>query len=221
MNQHDVVIPRLLKRKRPIILDLGSHDGTAMLPLLAKLDHPRIFSFEPDPRTINLLRARMTGRVEIFEMAVGAFDGETDFHLSMRPDLGPFNPIGWCSGSTHKPTGHLTCWPGVEFNETVKVQVRTLDTIAKLTGVDHVDLIWADTQGAEADIIKGGAATLAVTEYFMTEVAGVPNSREGAFGPIFEGQPVLPELLAMLPGWELLWTGDIDIFLRNAHYRRK
>ena len=49
-------------------------------------------------------------------------------------------------------------------------------------------------QGAEGDMIAGGQATLARTRYLYTEYSNEE---------IYEGEPTLETLLAMLPNFQL------------------
>jgi 2-O-methyltransferase len=44
-----------------------------------------------------------------------------------------------------------------------------LDDWAALSGVEAVDFIWADVQGAEGDLIAGATNVLSNTKYFYTE----------------------------------------------------
>ncbi len=69
-----------------------------------------------------------------------------------------------------------------------------------------VDFIWADTQGAEADLIEGGRETLRRTRYFYTEYYECE---------MYEGQKPLRELLKMLPDFTVVARYDNDILLRN------
>ena len=78
--------------------------------------------------------------------------------------------------------------------------------------MDAVDFIWADVQGAEADLVLGGRETLKRTRFFYTEY----SNRE-----LYEGQADLGQLLAMLPDFELVhrYQGEVhqyqgDVLLR-------
>ncbi len=74
--------------------------------------------------------------------------------------------------------------------------------------IESVDLLWVDIQGAERDMIAGGQRTLKNTRYLFIE------AEEQQF---YEGQAVRPELLAMLPGWEVIGEFDYNLLLRNQN----
>lgn len=89
------------------------------------------------------------------------------------------------------------------------VSTRRLDTWAADEGVDSVDFIWADVQGAEIDLINGGRVTLSNTRYLYTEY----SNRE-----LYEGQVGLKTLLKSLPEFEVVHRFAHDVLLRNRRF---
>nr|VFK11674.1 MAG: methyltransferase, FkbM family [Candidatus Kentron sp. LPFa] len=81
-----------------------------------------------------------------------------------------------------------------------------LDTWRREQGIDTVDFIWMDVQGAEMDVFRGGANTLARTRYLYTEY----NDRE-----LYEGQCTLPQLLDCLKYFKVLDRYPDDVLLEN------
>ena len=90
------------------------------------------------------------------------------------------------------------------------METVALDTYRARAGLDLVDFVWADIQGAEADMIRGGRATLARTRYLFTEYADEE---------LYEGQATLSEILALLPGWRLVELWEEDVLLENGALR--
>ena len=90
------------------------------------------------------------------------------------------------------------------------MNTRRLDTWAAEQAVDSIDFIWADVQGAEVDLIKGGRATLGKTRYFYTEY----SNRE-----LYAGQIDLKTLLKSLPEFEVVHRYETDVLLRNRRIR--
>jgi hypothetical protein len=92
----------------------------------------------------------------------------------------------------------------------VTVSVRSLDSFCEEFGIGTVDFIWADIQGAEGDLIAGGANALARTRYLMTEYCNEE---------LYEGQPSLGVILQLLPGsWRILCCDGNDALLCNESY---
>ncbi len=81
---------------------------------------------------------------------------------------------------------HLRRAPWCTFDSGSAVLMRSLDSWASEAGVDRVDFIWADVQGAEGDVISRGQHTLARTRYFDTEYSNEE---------LYEGQIDLMSLL--------------------------
>ena len=64
-------------------------------------------------------------------------------------------------------------------------------------------------QGAEGDMIAGGQATLARTRYLYTEYSNEE---------IYEGEPTLEALLAMLPKFSVVKRYPSDVLLKNMAF---
>jgi 2-O-methyltransferase len=117
-------------------------------------------------------------------------------------------PEGWDqSGSLRPPKTHKIVWPWCKFERKIIVQVRRLDNWVRENGVHQIDLIWADTQGAEADLIAGGVEALAKTRFFYTEYSD---------DEWYEGQPNLKKILEMLPNFNIVHRFTMDILLKNT-----
>lgn len=208
-------LQRLLGPSPAVILEVGANHGMHTALFLRTFPTARIHAFEPDPRAIEAFRKQITDRrATLHELALGATSGRAEFHVSsgMPPDandgLRTEYPKGWDqSGSLRAPKAHKEKWPWCKFQRTIRVEVRTLDAWSGKHEPGPIDFIWADTQGAEADLIAGGRATLARTRYFYTECFD---------DELYEGAPNLLQLLDLLPGWDLVKRYDSDVLLRNT-----
>jgi FkbM family methyltransferase len=206
---------QLVGSNASVILELGAHDGSQTLELSAHFPNAKIFAFEPDPRAARKFKTHVTEpRIQLFEMAIGPTDGEAEFHVSSgfppnaSPEVMIQYPQGWDqSGSLRRPKTHQTIWPWCKFESKIMVPVRRLDTWAREHGVEHVDFIWADLQGAEGDLVAGGQATLAKTRYLYAEY----SNEEW-----YEGQPTLQQLMDMLPNFAILHRFTIEVLLKNT-----
>jgi hypothetical protein len=87
--------------------------------------------------------------------------------------------------------------------------MKTLDTAVAELGIECIDFLWADVQGAEADLIRGAATALSRTRYIHTEYSNVE---------LYEGQPGLVALLEMLPQFRVLIRWGQDILLWNTQH---
>ena len=81
-----------------------------------------------------------------------------------------------------------------------------LDTWTAENGLEAVDFIWADVQGAEGDLIAGARQTLARTRYFYTEY----SNEEW-----YQGQPSLADIIEMLSGFDIVARYSMDALFAN------
>lgn len=197
-----------------VILEIGANDGGHTVQFVNLFPNATIFAFEPDPRAAAKFKALGNHpRVRFFEIAIGAGDGQADFYISSglpeeaSPEIKSQYPQGWDqSGSLRAPKSHTTIWPWVKFESKIRVPVRGLDSWASEQGITKVDLIWADMQGAEGDLVAGGSETLAQTRYLYTEY----SDEEW-----YEGQPTLARLVDMLPNFSILRRYRWDVLFEN------
>lgn len=201
----------LIRGPGPTILDIGCNDGATSLEFVRAFPGGTFHAFEPDPRAHRLAVTKLAGSpVHLHNIALADVDGPVTFHASggTLPGREAEHPEGWhFSGSLRPPKTHTDVFPWVTFDTTIDVAGRSLDSWADEHGVQGVDFIWMDVQGAEDLIIRGGQRTLARTRYLYTEYS---------YAEFYEGQLGLAELLAMLPGWKVERLYYLDALLMNT-----
>lgn len=204
-------IRNMLGERNPVILDIGCNDGADTRKLLEQFGpNARAYCFEPDPRAQARFEAEtIDPRARLFKMALGSYDGRAQFWQSGGAPYKEWHREGgWdYSGSLRRPKNHLRQWPWCTFDPSLFVDVHRLDTWAVHEQVHDVDLIWADVQGAEGDLIEGGRETLARTRYLYTEY----NDRE-----MYEGQITFDEILKKLPWFRVVDRFADDVLLWNS-----
>jgi 2-O-methyltransferase len=207
-------LAKLLRPAGAVVLDVGAHvleEAQQLLPMLA---NAYWHAFEPNPECcqtcanniVPYLRTKCR-EIRLTCSAVGASAGQTDLYLSTKRSGEPWT----ASSSTRAPKTVLRAYPWLVFPKKISVPVTTLDAYCRELGLQRIDLVKMDVQGAEADVVRGGQETLARTWYLLTEV--VENEE-------YEGQLGLSALTALLPGtWELVERTTCDALLRNTSLR--
>ena len=197
----------LIAKDDPVIVEIGANDGETTEAFLREMPRACIYCFEPDPRAVRKFKAKPAStRVKLFECAVGNENGFVTFHQSSSEG----EVQDWDrSGSIRKPKRHSETWPWVKFEKQITVPIVRLDDWAARENIGAIDLVWADVQGAESDVIFGGMSTLRNTRFFYTE-----------YGEIewYEGQISLDQLcdnLAKL-GLFLFRRFSIDALFINS-----
>ena len=189
MNLSHKQIKKLINKEEPVILELGSHKGFDTKRFLAEFKYLTIYCFEPDPRCIKEFKKSINdNRCKLIEAAVSDIDGKTSLHMS-----GGYNPgklsrlynllktLGilkyfintkeeWdFSSSIKKAISNSKKYPWLNFHQKVEVNTIKLDTWLKENNINRIDLIWADIQGAEKNMIEGGINTLKIVNYLYIE----------------------------------------------------
>jgi FkbM family methyltransferase len=191
---------------RPIVFELGVNTATDTERLIDELKPSKYIGFECDPHYIAIIKEKQLP-IQLVEAAVAARNGTTILYQSFIAD----EHAG--SSSIRKPKNHLKEFTHVEFPNTTRVKTVSLDSFCAVEGIDHIDFIWVDIQGAEIDMIRGGQKTLSQTRYMLTEYSN---------NELYEGQVGQAQLLRALPGkWRVLKDYKSDVLLENLYYKGK
>lgn len=210
-------IKALIGKNTPVILEIGCNDGSDTLAFLNAMPGAKIYCFEPDPRAIARFRRQLgpkLGQVSLIEAAISDRTGQIEFHQSSGDDVpknweGPELCEGWdLSGSIRKPRNHLKRVPWVRFNNSIMVDTYQLDDWCDQNGIEQVDFIWMDVQGAEEDVISGAQTILERTRFIYTEYSD---------DELYEGQLTFQQLLSRLPLFEVVARYPSDVLLKNKY----
>jgi len=203
MNKSE--IKNILNKENPVVFEIGCANGQDSIEFLNTFSSITLYCFEPEPKNIKIIKDTIKDtRHYFFEGVVSDIDGELEFNRSRVDDP---NVLSF-SGSIKKPKEHLNKWPSIKFDQTIKVPSITLDKFCCQNKIELIDFIWADVQGAEENIIKGGKNTFAnKVKYFYTEYSNVEY---------YEGQANLEKILNLLGShWSVVHNYGEDVLLKN------
>lgn len=118
-----------------VILDIGAQFGLASVYYACVYPDARIVALEPSTPNYRILgrNTRALTTVEIHQLALFSGRGKQRLHLAER---GGDNSLMITGGA---------------FEE---VETTTLDEFAREQGIDHVDILKIDVEGAEAEILR-------------------------------------------------------------------
>ncbi len=198
------LLTKVINNNSAIILEIGSHKGTETQTFLKEFPLGNIFCFEPDPRIVKVHQSNIKDpRCQLFPLAISDKNGTATFYQSGGE--GNRGTEHNASSSLRKPKEHLKVYGHIKFENEVSVETMRLDDWSEKNQISDVDLIWADVQGAEDLLIKGGTKTLSKTRYFFTEF----DNRE-----MYEQQKNLKELKKLLPSFEI-----VCLYYKNALFK--
>ena len=136
------------------IFDVGANIGQSVEQYRAVYPDAQIHAFEPDPEAFAEL-VRATERdplVTCVNLALSDHPGEASLNSYGQTFMNSFMPFS-DRGSSYVPFS-------TELKATHAVGVTTLDTYCSENGIDHVDILKMDTQGAELKILDGARDAL-------------------------------------------------------------
>lgn len=173
----------LMPEPRPICLDVGANVGQTIDNLLAHLDHPLIFSFEPSTESFAVLSSKhYPANVEINKYALGAQASESLLFNYDNSELSSIRPFTAHDSNPYSSIG---------LKSVESIRVDTVDNFLQYHRIKKVDLLKIDTQGYERDVLIGARNSLR-TESIRFVMA------ELNFINIYEGQASALELLELL-----------------------
>jgi FkbM family methyltransferase len=201
------------------LFEFGCCDGyhsNIMLNLLSKSEKRfNYHGFEPVYELfskINLVYNQSMGTARLHNKAIGEKNGVVQFFKSdgFKIEDGVVKDHYYGSSSIRKPKIVTDIWKDMTFAERT-VECTSLDSYMDATGIGDtiIDFIWADIQGAEIDLINGGANTFENVKYLYTEYGG---------SGYYEGEIGLEEIKSMLPNFEVVENYGGDVLLLNKRF---
>jgi|SRR5208282_5786147 FkbM family methyltransferase len=170
-------------------VDVGAQIGYFSIIAAALVgERGMVHSFEPDPDNFSRLaaNARTYPWVTAHNSAVGDRIGEIAFYRSPIK-----SESGW--GALFNEDGQ---------RERVSAQICTLDSWASAAGIERIDLLKMDVEGAEYRVLEGAQAVIARTRPVMwVEANEVCLARDGKS---------VAMLLQRLTGWDYVTQGVWD-----------
>lgn len=140
-----------LARDARVVLDVGANIGWYSLHIAAQEPDATIHAFEPVPTTF----AKLSANIALNGM--GARVIAASHGLSDKP--------GSCEmflpGTSGSPAASMSNLHPSEESRRVTAHFSTMDTFVAAHGIERIDLLKCDVEGAELMVLKGGDASLA------------------------------------------------------------
>jgi FkbM family methyltransferase len=161
----------------PVIVEAGAHIGVDTVELAREWPKAKIYAFEPVPAVYDQLvsKTRDLANVTPLKLALGDKNGSSEIYVSGGQSDG--------SSSLLVPKEHLKVHPDDTFDDKISIEVITLDSWRKASGLQKIDFLWLDLQGLELAVLKCGPDTLKNVHVIYTEVSLIENYAEGALYP--------------------------------------
>jgi len=177
------------------IIDAGAHVGKVAAALNLLYRPKRLLAVEANPALLPSLRHRFSELRSVDIMGVA---------LSDQAGVLPFFVQNFSAASSFFPlrVGYLASLGLPEGAQQIEIPARRLDDVAVEAGIESLDLLKLDCQGAELRVLLGAPNLLKRTRTIQTEVM---------FEPIYHGGALFQEIHALLRshGFRLVHLGDL------------
>jgi FkbM family methyltransferase len=180
------------------VIDVGANVGQFAALAASAFPGARIYSFEPLPSAFPLLSAfaaeKGKGRIRAFNVALGEREGTVPMRAKADWNL---------SSSLLKSTEAMhERWPNTREESVIDVALTTLDAFVAREALELPDLlIKLDVQGYEAQVLRGGLATLKRARAVILEVN---------IDPLYDGQASFQELFRILDEIGYRYVGNFE-----------
>lgn len=151
------------------VVDVGAHIGGFTLP--ASKIAKKVVAIEPEPRNFSCLRENTRDLRNVIAVHKAAWKSKGVLELKLALSTTKHSLIG-----VSKPV-----------DRSVKVQADSLDNILYDLGIEKVDFLKIDTEGAEPEVLEGARKTLKTAEKIAVGI-----------GPEEHGRAVMPRVKRFL-----------------------
>jgi FkbM family methyltransferase len=156
-----------------VIFDVGANVGETVCWLRRAFPHAHIVAFEPVKATFRELERRVghLPNVTLLNVALGEQPKVEVMYLQMHSGHNSLNP----SVNHPAPAGHSE-----------KVQVETVQNIARKLALPRIDFFKIDTEGYELPVLTGATDCLPTTAFIYAEIGVETEGRRTNFFALHE-----------------------------------
>ena len=160
----------------------------------------KVYTFEPVPKNFKRIGENLerfhAERIKTYQVALSDENGKATFHVSSKDDatMGDAWDSGNKSSSLMPPDEHEKLFPSIKFATQIEVETKTLASFCHEEGLDSIDFIHLDVQGAEIKVLSGAGQILQNVKIIWMEVSNVS---------LYKNQPL---------------KQDIETFMENAGF---
>jgi FkbM family methyltransferase len=159
---------------------LGKGPAEPFHRLLKVCPGSRVIAFEVDEADCARFNSEAPAGMRFYAQALGRTEETRDFYVAKAPMCSSLFPPNQPYCDLFQNLGEL-----VRTTRTIQVKTVSLDHFVRQAGIERVDFIKIDVQGAELEIFQGGESCLRNVMAIVAEVE---------FGPIYVGQPLYEEV---------------------------
>jgi FkbM family methyltransferase len=156
--EKELFLLRRIVQPGDVCIDVGAAGGAHLLVMAQRAgESGRVLAFEPRPRSQRMLRtlvraAGLGDRVQLYPLALAADAGTTSLRIPVVPTRAHFHGSAEDRGTT-------AAFAGLPHRE-IEVPTASLDDVVAEAGLDRVDVLKLDVEGAELLVLSGARRVL-------------------------------------------------------------
>jgi FkbM family methyltransferase len=150
-------IYKYLNKSPSVIIEFGSYDAGDGVYYKKSFPASRVISIEAcKERFSTISEYNKHFGIELYNYAVCDYDGEIKFYQVKDPNVMDNKSKYGSSGSINKRTQlYKNTWTHIIEQEPIITPCIRLDTFCKNIGVDNIDFLHVDVEGAEHKVVEG------------------------------------------------------------------
>ena len=156
------------------VLDVGAYTGETAEWFSGLFPNAIIWAIEPFPESFQALKLISNPRVKAFQFAATEFNGSAELYVNAITHTNSLYSLNPESLDSVDISRRRESAPDTRLDFTshrVEIPARSLDTFARHEGIQDVDLLKVDVQGAELEVLRGAQELLPRTRAIMVEVS--------------------------------------------------
>lgn len=171
--------------EHPVVLDGGAHVGEYAQGVLDARPLASIHSFEPTADSFAALGRRFPHGVHLHNYGLSDFEGDASWYVDGKQSVG--------ASLFPQERKHWQHHNG--FERVGNVKIRTIDSVCAEEGIDQIDLLKLDIEGAELAALKGAQRMLTRKRIGLIQFEfGLPALAAGVH---------LRDFFDLLDGWNI------------------
>lgn len=188
-----------------VIFDVGACHALESVELSKKYPNAKVYTFEANPVSYDVCLENTEGydSITVINEAVNDYDGVCKFYpMDKEKTITTWEDGNQGASSLYRANGQYDFIEKYVQYE-IEVPCTRLDTFCEKNGIDKIDIIWMDLQGAELKALQSLGPLLDTVQIIHTELE---------MNPMYEGQCLFNDVNEYLTnnGFDLEY-GDTNV----------
>ena len=153
----DEITKSLIKKKDPIIFDVGANKGQSIERCKKIFRNPTIHSFEPSSNEVNILKEKYHNDKNLILNNFGVGEKEETLEFNVNVDSSHSSFRGLIPNTTwlKERSKQADINSNNYTSKKVSTKIITLDEYVKKHNIENIDILKIDTQGFEDKVLIG------------------------------------------------------------------